>query len=59
MSNWKTYTKFVDDIGTTFEKLSNNDTADYRFVTPEGDADFCTAEQMEEWGVMAVEIIED
>lgn len=55
----KAYTKFIDEIGTVFERVYSSDKGDYRFITPDGDIDFCTIQQIESWGITIAEIIEE
>ena len=49
--DWKKCIKFIDEIGTVFERVGGNPNYDYRFVTVDGDTDFCTEDQMVDWGV--------
>jgi hypothetical protein len=47
---WEKHKQFVDEIGTKFTKMrGGND--DYKFVTPEGDEDICTKQQMKYWNI--------
>jgi hypothetical protein len=45
---WENHKKFVDEIGTTFTKLSEEE---YEFITKEGDEDICSKKQIKSWNI--------
>ena len=45
---WEKYQIFTDEIGTFFEKLSDDT---YQFTTKEGHVDICSKQQMIDWNI--------
>jgi len=49
MLNWMELEKFTDEIGTVFTKIDNSK---YDYMLKDNDGiDYCTIEQMKDWGV--------
>jgi hypothetical protein len=51
---FENYLEFIDDIGTRFILLNSREQYDYKFITPEGETDYCNRQQLIDWNIKVV-----